>query len=102
MFARMECISDSIARCHVAKLADVDASSYDVGSPASVKKIPRVYLSGCCHSRSSLRGMIVLVAPGVGVGWSKAESFDCAELVDSVRECSVTRESDLVLCVGPS
>ena len=46
--------------------------------------------------------MTGLVAPGVGVGWSKAETFGCAELVDSVREESVTRETDLVLWVGLS
>ena len=43
-----------------------------------------------------------LVAPGVDVGWSKAEPFGCAESEDSVLEISVTRETDLVLCVGPS
>ena len=46
--------------------------------------------------------MIGLVAPGVGVGWSKAEPLGCAETVDSVREVSVTRETDLVLWVGLS
>ena len=44
--------------------------------------------------------MTGLVAPGVSVGWSKAEPFGFSELVDSVRELSVTRETDLVLCAG--
>ena len=35
-------------------------------------------------------------------GWSEAEPVGCAELVDSVREVSVTRESDLVLWARPS
>ena len=96
----MECISDSIARCHVAKSANADPFSYDVGSPASVKKIPGEYLSGGCDSRSDLRGMTGLVAPGVGVGWSKAESFSCAASVDSVRECSVTRGTDSCCGLG--
>ena len=47
-------------------------------------------------------GMIGLVAPGVDVGWSEAEPFGYAELVNLVREVSVTRETDLVLWVGPS
>ena len=55
---------------------------------ASVKKIPGEYLSG---------GMTGLVAPGVDVGWSGTEPFGCAESVDSVREVSVTHETDLVL-----
>ena len=87
----MEFISDSIARCQVAESAAADASSYDVGSPASVKNIP-----GGCDSLSDLRGMTGLVAPGVRVGWSEAEPFDCAESVDSVREMSVTRETRVV------
>ena len=58
-------ISESIARCQVAESADTDASSYDVGSPASVKKIPGEYLSEGCDSLSDLRGMTRLVAPGV-------------------------------------
>ena len=86
----------------MAKSVDADASSYDVGSSTSVKKILGEYLSRGCDSRSDLRGMTGLVALGVGVGWSKAESFGCAESVDSVRECSVTRETDLVLWAGPS
>ena len=98
----MECISDSIARCHVAESAVADASSYDVGSPASVKNIPGEYLSGGCDSLSDLRGMTGLVAPGVDVGWSEAEPFGCAESEDSVLEMSVTRETDLVLCAGLS
>ena len=98
----MEFISDSIARCYVTDSADVDASSYDVGSLTSVKKIPREYLSRGCDSLSDLRGMTGLVAPSVGVGWSKADSFGCAESVDSVRECLVTRETGLVLWPGPS
>ena len=98
----MEFISDSITICHVTESMDVDASSYDVGSPMSVKKISGEYLSGGCDSLSDLRGMTGLVAPGVGVRWSRAESFGCAESVDSVRECSVTRETDLVLWTGPS
>ena len=60
----MELISDSIARCHVAESADVDASSYDVGSPASSKKILGEYLSEGCDSLSNLGGMTGLVAPG--------------------------------------
>ena len=62
-----------------------------------MKKIPGEYLSGGCDSHSDLRGMIGLVAQGVGVGWSEAEPFGCAESVDSVREMSVTRETNLVL-----
>ena len=97
----MEFISDSIARCHVAESIDVDASLYDVGSPASIKKIPGEYLSKGCDILSDLRGMIGLFTPGISVGWSKAEPFGYTELVDSVRACSVTRETDLVLWVGP-
>ena len=82
----MECISDSIARCHVAESADADASSYDIDSPASVKKIPGEYLSGGCDSLSDLRGMTRLIASGVGVGWTKVEP----------------RETDLVLWARPS
>ena len=84
----------------MAESADTDASSYDVGSLTLVKKIPGEYLSGGCDSVSDLQCIAGLVAPGVGVGWSKAESFGCAESVDSVRELSVTRETDLVLCAG--
>ena len=91
----MEFISNSIAICHVAELADVDASSYDVD--VSVKKMLGEYLSEGCDSLSDLRGMTRLVAQGVGVRWSKAESFGCAELVDSMRDFSVTRETNLVL-----
>ena len=93
----MECISDSIARCHVVESADADASS-----KTSVKKIPGEYLSGGCDSLSDLRGMTGLVASGVDVGWSEAEPFGCAKSVDSVQQMSVTRETDLVLCAGPS
>ena len=78
----MEFISYSIARCHVAKSVDANASSYDVCSLALVKKIPGEYPSGRCDCLSDLRGIAGLVASGVGVGWSKAESFDCAESVD--------------------
>ena len=78
------------------------ALPYHDSSLASVKKIPGEYLSGGCDSLSDLRGMTGLVAPGVNVGWSEAESFGCAESVDSVREMSFTRETDLVLWVGPS
>ena len=46
--------------------------------------------------------MTGLVAPGVDVGWSEAEPFGCTESVDAVREVSVTRETNLVLWVGPS
>ena len=60
------------------------------------------YLSGGCDSLSDLRGMTGLVVPGVNVGRSEAEPFGCAESVDSVRELSVTRETNLVLWVGPS
>ena len=98
----MEFISDSIARCHVAESADVDASSYDDGSPASLKKISREYVSGGCDSLSDLRGMIGLAAPGVNVGRSKAELIGCAESDDSVWELSVTRETDLILWARPS
>ena len=87
----MQCISDSIAKCQVAESAAADASSYDVGSMTS---IPREYLSGGCDCLSDLRGRTGLVASGVDVGWSEAD--------DSVREMSVTRETDLVLWVGPS
>ena len=83
-------------------MAAADASSYDVGSPASVKNIPGEYLSGGCDSLSDLRGMTGLVAQGVDVGWSETEPFGCAESEDSVLEILVTRETDLVLCVGPS
>ena len=68
----------------------------------SVKKILGEYPSGGCDGHSDLRGMTGLVAPGAGVGWSKAESVSCAESVDLVRECSVTRETDLVFCAEPS
>ena len=67
-----------------------------------MKKIPGEYLSGGHGSLSDLRGMIGLVTPDVDVGWSKVEPFDCAESVDSVREMSVTCETDLVLWAGPS
>ena len=67
-----------------------------------MKKIPGDHLSGGCDSVSDLRGMTGLVAPGVDVGWSVAERFGCAESEDSVLEMSFTRETDLVLCVGPS
>ena len=95
----MEFISDSIARCHVAESADADASSYDVGSPASIKKIPGEHLSGGCESLSDLRGITTLVTSGVMIQWSKVESFGCAELV---LEDLATCEVDRVLCVGPS
>ena len=45
--------------------------------------------------------MTRLVALGVSVGWTKAKSFGCAELVDSVRDFSVTSETDVVLSIGP-
>ena len=67
-----------------------------------MKKIPGEYLSGGCYILSDLRGITGLVAPGVDVGWSEVEPFGYAESVDSVREMSVTRETDLVLWVGPS
>ena len=86
----------------MAESAVANASSYDVGSPASVKNIPGEYLSGGCDSLSDLRGMTGLVAPGVDVGWSEAEPFGCAESEDSVLEMSVTRETDLVLWAGLS
>ena len=99
----MECLSDSIVRCHVVESADADASLYDVGSSVLVKNIQGEYLSEGCDSRSDLRGMTGLVAPGVGVGvgWSKTEPFGYAESVDSVRELLVTRETDLIWWVGP-
>ena len=93
----MESISDSIVRCHVVELADADASSYDVSSPASVKKIPGEYLSRGCDSLSDVRGMTGLVTPGVYVGWSKGGPFGCAESVDFVQELLVTCETNLVL-----
>ena len=46
--------------------------------------------------------MTELVTPSVDVEWSEVEPFGCAESVDSVQEVSVTRETDLVLWVGPS
>ena len=46
--------------------------------------------------------MTRLVAPGVDVGWSEAEPFGFDESVDSVREVSVTRETNLVLWARPS
>ena len=61
----MEFISDSIARCHVAESADADASSYDLGSFVSVKKIPGEYLSGGCDCLLNLQGITGLVALGV-------------------------------------
>ena len=98
----MECISDSIARCHVAESTIADASSYDVGSSVSVKKIPGEYLSSGCDSCFDLRGMIGVIAPGVNVRWSKVDPFGYAESVDLVRQLSVTHETDLVLWVGSS
>ena len=86
----------------MAESADADASSYDVGSPESVKKIPGEYLFGGCDNLSDLRGMTGLVTSGLYVGWSKADSFGCAESPDSVPEVSATCEADLVLWVGPS
>ena len=68
----------------------------------SVKKIPGEYLSGGCDSLSDLRGMTRLVAPGFDVGWSEAQPFGYGKLVDSVREVSITHETNLVLLVGPS
>ena len=100
--ANFKCISDSIAKCQVAESVVADASSYDVGSPASVKNIPGEYLSGGNDSLSDLRGMTGLVTPGVDVGWSEAETFGCAELEDSVLQMSVTRETDLMLWAGLS
>ena len=87
----------------MAESADADASSYDVGSPVSIKKIQGEYLSGGCDSLSDLRGMIGLVASGVEVRWSEAKTFNCVEsdVVESVLEVSATREADLVLWVGP-
>ena len=68
----------------------------------SVKKVPGEYLSGGCDSLSDLRGMTGQVAPGVGVGWSEAEPFGCAESVDLVREMLITRDTDIVLWARPS
>ena len=70
---------------------------HDSEHETKVKKIPGEYLSEDCDSLSDLRGMVGLVASGVSVGWSKAESFDCAESVNLVREFSITHEIDLVL-----
>ena len=86
----------------MAESANADASLYDVRSPTSVKKIQGEYLSRGCDSLSDLRGITGLDAPGVDVGWSEAEAFGYAESVESVRECSVTHETGLVLWVGPS
>ena len=86
----------------MAESAHADASSYDVGSPTSLKKIPGEYLFGGYNNLSDLRGMTGVVAPGVCVGWNKAKSFGCAKSVDLVREFSVTHETDLLLWVGPS
>mgnify|MGYP007069689069 CR=1 FL=1 len=102
MFAQMECISNSIARCHVAESADANASSYDVCSPTSIKNIPVEYLPEGCDNITDHRGITGLVPLGVDVGWSNAKTFGCAESVDSVRELLVTLETDLVLWDGPS
>ena len=79
-------------------------SSYDIGSLASVKKIPWEYLSRGCGSLSNLRGMTGLVQSDVEVGWFEAETFGCAksDVVKSVLEVLATHEVDVVLCVGPS
>ena len=69
---------------------------------ASVNKLPGECLSRGCDSVSDVRGMTGLDTQVVGVGFSKAESFDCAKWVDSVREFSVTCEIDVVLWAGPS
>ena len=79
-----------------------------LGVPESVSdlaiclKILGEYFPRGYDGLSDLRGMIGLVAPGVDVGWSKPESFDCVESTNSVLEFSATREADLVLWVGPS
>ena len=57
----MELISNSIARCHVVESVHAKASSYDVGSLASVKNIPREYLSDAYDCRSHLLGMVGLI-----------------------------------------
>ena len=72
----MEFISDSIARCHVAESVDADASSYDVGSPTSVKKILGEYLSRGCDNLSDLQGIFGLVASGVSVDSLKPSHSD--------------------------
>ena len=41
----------------MAESADADASSYEVGSPASVKKIPGKYLSRVCDNLSDILGV---------------------------------------------
>ena len=69
------------------KSVAADASSYDVGSPASVKNIPGEYLSRGCDSLSDLRGMTGLVAPGVDVGWSEAEPFAVPNLWIRCERC---------------
>ena len=66
-----------------------------------MKNIPGEYLSGGCDSLSDLRGITGLVALGVGVRWSKVESFGCAKSYDSVLEFLATCEVDLVLWVRP-
>ena len=96
LFAAMEFTSDSIAKGHLTESMNSDASSYDVGSPASIKKIPGEYPSGGCDSLSDLVALGVALGVGVGVRWSKVESFGCAESVDLMREFSVTHETDLV------
>ena len=100
----MEFIANSISRCQVTESAEADASSYDTGSLASVKQIPGEYLSGGYDSLSDLRSGIGLVTSGIEVGWSKAETFSCAESssVESVLEVSATRDADLMSCVEPS
>ena len=81
----------------MAESADADASSYNIGSPMSLKMIPGEYLSEGCDILSDVRGMTGMVAPGVGVVWFKSKPFGYAESIESARECSVTRETDLVL-----
>ena len=49
------------------ELVNADASSYDVGSSASMKKILGKYLFGGCVSLSDRLGRIGLVASGVWV-----------------------------------
>ena len=78
---------------------NADASSYDVGSSASMKKILGKYLFGGCVNLSNRLGRTGLVASGVWVRWSRAETFGYAKSVgaDSVLDDSTIHEADLVL-----
>ena len=100
----MKFISDSIARCQVVESTVADASSYDVGSSASIKKILGEYPSRGCDSVSALLGMTRLVRSCIRVGWSGTETLVYAKSAgaDSVLEDSATRDANLMFWVGPS